>query len=204
MPCYLALGDSLSTGYGVELSNSFPVLLYQKLLSLYPGLTYKNLAVNGYTSDQLTWLIRQPQITPFITDAQLITITIGSNDLLNSIPSFLYSKNPAASNKNKITENFEQNLNIIGQTIRSLNMNTKIKIATLYNPPALDSIEYAQQIRNLADKLNSIIQRSSVAFGAQVISLDQLFKSKENKVLGPDHLHPNSYGQYLMAQTFAL
>lgn len=82
---YLALGDSLSTGYGLNPHSSFPLLLYKKLQVLYPHLIYKNLAVNGYTTADLARLLNQPELFWLVSNSRFHTITIGSNDLLNLI-----------------------------------------------------------------------------------------------------------------------
>lgn len=87
MPCsaqaggltYLALGDSITTGYGLENAQTegFASLLAENL-----GYDLINHAVNGNTTTGLITQLVNPAILADIKNADLITITIGGNDML--------------------------------------------------------------------------------------------------------------------------
>lgn len=88
----LALGDSLTTGYGLEnyqyggdpyLCNSY-INMIARALGLEGGKTYINRAVNGDRSADLARLL--PGLESEIKAADLIIITIGGNDLLSTLP----------------------------------------------------------------------------------------------------------------------
>lgn len=88
----LALGDSLTTGYGlnnyVPGGNPYECNSYVNIIAnemgLVGGQTYINHAVNGDTSSDLAKLL--PSLESQVKSAEMIIITIGGNDLLGMIP----------------------------------------------------------------------------------------------------------------------
>lgn len=75
---YLALGDSITTGYGLaEGEPCFPELLAQSA-----GYTLINRGVNGNTVAGLLKQLADPSAIPDVMAADLITITCGGNDLI--------------------------------------------------------------------------------------------------------------------------
>jgi len=78
---YLALGDSITTGYipgGEHLENTS----FAALLSRQNGYIPVNKAVDGFTSADILSLIETGALDAEIEKAELITITCGGNDLL--------------------------------------------------------------------------------------------------------------------------
>lgn len=75
---YLALGDSFTIGTGSEPSRSFPARLVDRWRARGCSLTLENVAVNGYTTDDL---IEQelPSLASF--NPTFITVAIGANDI---------------------------------------------------------------------------------------------------------------------------
>ena len=82
-PVYLALGDSITTGYRLaEGESGFATLVAEA-----NGYELVNAAVNGATSSDLLQSLESGEIDP--SDAELITITIGGNDLLGALFNYL-------------------------------------------------------------------------------------------------------------------
>ncbi|NLI93561.1 MAG: SGNH/GDSL hydrolase family protein [Peptococcaceae bacterium] len=201
VPSYLALGDSITTGYGVGSDYSFASLLFKKLKLMYPHLIYRNLARNGLTTGQLNTLLDRPELKSYIKESAIITITIGSNDLLDSIP-LLISGGGFPSKK--VLVNIHSNLNWIGKQLRSSNPNSVIKIASIYNPlPASHYAAYSHLGQSLVDRLNSSIAYWAKKYRAELVPVDLLFKGREALLLGPDGIHPNRAGHGLIAEAFA-
>ncbi|MDO4275597.1 MAG: GDSL-type esterase/lipase family protein [Eubacteriales bacterium] len=75
---YLALGDSISTGYGLEdKSGSFVNLLAKK-----QGFTVSCGAMDGAVSQMVLGLLATGQFDAQISEAELITLTVGGNDMM--------------------------------------------------------------------------------------------------------------------------
>ncbi len=82
---YVALGDSIPSGYGVEEGQAFPELLADTC-----GYTLVNLAEDGATVGSLGETIKG-NLTD-IASADIITITVGGNDLMNALYSYAAKK----------------------------------------------------------------------------------------------------------------
>ena len=152
----LALGDSITTGYGLKNpeSEGFTALLGE-------GYSVNNKAVNGNTVTGIAKQLKTGAITPQeIAAADAITITIGGNDLL----ALLYAKTAAYNTTNEkpelaliacapalIDKNspdylinspefttalslYQQTLTGVTTAIRQINPDVKIIVATQYNP----------------------------------------------------------------------
>lgn len=93
----LVLGDSISTGYGLENytpgGSPYECRSYCNILAESLGLkgrdTYINRAVNGDASDDLLALL--PSVKEQAAKSDLIVVSIGGNDLLHILPKFAAS-----------------------------------------------------------------------------------------------------------------
>ena len=92
----LALGDSITTGYGLEnytpggdpyLCNSY-INRIAAAFGLEGGKTYINRAVNGDRTGDLARLL--PSLENEVKNAEMIILTIGGNDLLSILPEIAY------------------------------------------------------------------------------------------------------------------
>lgn len=87
---YAALGDSIASGYALPdyvknsgSENSYTSIVKNALSEIYPGyeIEFASLCVNGLTTDGLYNKLKgNPDV---IRDADIITVSIGSNDILN-------------------------------------------------------------------------------------------------------------------------
>ena len=88
---YVALGDSTAEGIGATSpSTTYVAQIHRRLRSLYPGTRVVNLAKGGATSadvvaDQLERAVK--------LDPQLVTISIGPNDITTRVPVAEYERN---------------------------------------------------------------------------------------------------------------
>lgn len=75
---YLALGDSITTGYGLSANEKgFADLIAEK-----NGYKLVNRAVNGATTADVLALLEQQSVLNTVAQADLITLTCGGNDLM--------------------------------------------------------------------------------------------------------------------------
>ena len=78
---YLALGDSIAYGYGLEnIESSYPQII-KKELNI-ENANYRNLSISGITCKKYYSIIQKSVYTNEIKNSDLITISLGSNELL--------------------------------------------------------------------------------------------------------------------------
>ncbi len=83
---YLALGDSITTGYGLASdSESFPSLVSAEL----EGFALTNLASDGERTDTLAEKLASAEYQQAVAKADVITLTIGGNDFMDLLYTFL-------------------------------------------------------------------------------------------------------------------
>jgi lysophospholipase L1-like esterase len=200
---YLALGDSITAGYGVGKFFSFPTAYVQFLMRHEPDLQLLNFGVNGMTTNGLLVSLRQnSSVRQNVCRASLVTLTIGSNDFLQSLRN---------SSGNLNLPQLTLTLNTLGKTmcqvgeeLRSMNPWATLKIGTLYNPlPAGPYAQYSRQVQQILDQANSMICTWAKNYNGNVAYIDREFRGKEQHLLGPDFAHPNVAGYQRIARAFA-
>ena len=166
---YVALGDSIADGYrlpgytvpGSAPEKSFPVLLGKAL-----GLRLVPLAVSGMDTDGLLQALDTAAYQDAVAEARVVTLTIGSNDLLHpaiqqlsglaeslaqgdlramlnalgSVGDALTSPEARAVYA-RSTERFKENWEAIIGRIRALNPTADILVTNFYNPYSM--LEYS-------------------------------------------------------------
>ena len=82
---YVALGDSITTGYGLVENEAG----FARQVADSNGYTLTNLAQDGATSSMLLTSLSDSEVSSAIASADLITVTIGGNDLMNALYAYL-------------------------------------------------------------------------------------------------------------------
>ena len=120
-PSYVALGDSITTGYGLaEGETAFPTTVTNNV-----GATLTNLAADGETSASLlTKLQTDESVKTAVSDADVITITIGGNDLMDALYAYLAEK---------YNEGKDESAQMTAEDIKALLANPSQNIMTLYS-----------------------------------------------------------------------
>ncbi len=96
-PTYLALGDSITTGYGLANADTSG---FASQTAAELGFDLVNAAVDGGTSESLLAQLNTGELDQTIAKAKLITITCGGNDLMNVLYSELTNTHNAANGTN--------------------------------------------------------------------------------------------------------
>lgn len=187
----LVLGDSISTGfrlYAYESGNNYNTQSYANLLAKSLHLTqensYKNLAIDGQTSDELLEKLKRGEYDENL-DSDLICLTIGGNDLLGEFLEFLKESvglelidisngfidadftNPELLAKlNELLGNIDQNISSFSNNfseilslIHQKNENAYIICQTVYDP--LECLPIPETIKEIFDskisRLNKVL-----------------------------------------------
>ncbi len=197
---YLVLGDSVARGIGSEKpgSHGYSSLVAKGLAEDDIPLQLINRGVIGQTSKQLTGYIRTPNIRQKIREADLISLTIGGNDLLKVA---LQNDDPfrILTDFDRIQSGYKKNLDSILMEIRTLNREAPILITSLYNP-VLPQESFFKVSNRLLKSWN--IGMKEVAYTYRLTHVvdvtDRLTAGKGDWL--SDEIHPNDRGYRWMAE----
>lgn len=196
---YVALGDSLAAGQTPyhQLDKSYADYLVKRFEQSQYSVSYNNFGVSRYTSENLkNDISNNKEVQDKIKNANLITIDIGANDLLTKLktdPTHVKDSLLAVAN----------NLQIILQTIDSLNPNVKVLVMGYYNPFPHYSQEQQASLLPLLEALNKTIEDRSIANGDKYVPTAQVIKRNEDQyVPNSEDIHLNLEGYQVVAKEF--
>lgn len=196
---YVALGDSLAAGQTPyhQLDKSYADYLVKRFEQSQYSVSYNNFGVSRYTSENLkNDILNNKEVQDKIKNANLITIDIGANDLLAKLktdPTHVKDSLLAVAN----------NLQIILQTIDSLNPNVKVLVMGYYNPFPHYSQEQQASLLPLLEALNKTIEDRSIANGDKYVPTAQVIKRNGDQyVPNSEDIHLNLEGYQVVAKEF--
>ncbi len=195
---YTAIGDSLTVGFGAMPGNGFAPV-YRRLAQQKIGepVVYENWGINGLTSSELYDNVRRnPRLRSSLKDAQIITVSIGGNDLIRAAKSA--PSHQAASHFNKALSQCESNFSGIMQSIYQLKSGSRtpyiVRAVGLYNPyPQVGAA--TQWVQQFNGYLNGYW-----GSGYAAANIFSSFYGRERELLSFDHLHPNGRGYKVIAE----
>jgi acyl-CoA thioesterase-1 len=165
-PVVLIVGDSLSAGYGMKVSESWPALLQSRLESSGYGHQVVNASISGETTRG--GLTRLPAALDRHTP-DVVIVELGGNDGLRGIP------------LNEIRRNLEQMLD------KSRSAGARVLLAGVYIPPNYGPA-YTTGFREIFEDLGSADDVALVPFILDGVALDP-------DLMQADGIHPNAAGQ---------
>lgn len=165
-------GNSITAGYGVELTQAFPALIQQKIDSMDLPYTVVNAGVSGETSaggnSRIDWILKQP--------VDIFILELGGNDGLRGIP---------------ITET-KKNLQAIIEKVKAKNPKVKIILAGMQIPPNMGR-QYTTAFKTMYPELAKKNNTALVPFilegvgGVAKLNLE-------------DGIHPTPEGHHIVAE----
>lgn len=190
---YVALGDSITVGVGSFLNHGYAVL-YRRCLEndLKRKVTLQNLGKNGWTSqDLLDDLVNNQTHVDAIKKSQVISLSIGGNDLLQGVK----HKEPLKS----VYRRFETNFLKIDKIIKKIKKNAKepyiIRYIEIYNPKPNDPLAI-----KWIPRFNQIIHRAKDG-NTRIAYTHRVFEKQGKKLLFIDREHPNNQGHQAIAHS---
>jgi acyl-CoA thioesterase I len=167
----LCLGDSLTAGYGLDLSQAYPALLQKKIDTLGWNFKVINAGLSGETTAgglrRLDWFLKRR--------IDVLILALGGNDALRGV-SLDYT---------------EKNLDAILTRTRSRYPDARLVIAGMLIPPNWGR-EYFTQFRALFPKLAKKHQAQLIPFLLEGVG-------GRPELNFPDGIHPTAAGQEIVA-----
>jgi acyl-CoA thioesterase I len=172
MKTIVFFGNSITAGYGLEMSDAFPAHIQHKIDSL--DLPYKvvNAGVSGETSSggngRIDWVLRQP--------VDVFVLELGGNDGLRGIP---------------VTET-RKNLQSIIDKVKAKNPGVKIIIAGMQIPPNMGK-QYTTEFRSMYPELAKNNDIALIPFLLEGVGGEAKFNLD-------DGIHPTPEGHKILAE----
>ncbi|HEL1237136.1 TPA: SGNH/GDSL hydrolase family protein [Streptococcus equi subsp. zooepidemicus] len=215
---YIAIGDSLTEGVG-DLTNQggFVPLLSGDLRDYFNAtVNTENYGVSGNTSQQiLTRMTENKEITEQLKKANLMTLTVGGNDVLAVIRKNL--ANLKVSSFKKPARQYQERLRKILDLARKDNQDLPIFVLGIYNPFYLNFQELTEMqtvINDWNKKTQEVVDDYDHVYFVPINDL--LYKGVDGKegivqstgeqttivndaLFSGDHFHPNNTGYQIMS-----
>lgn len=215
---YIAIGDSLTEGVG-DLTNQggFVPLLSGDLGDYFNAtVNTENYGVSGNTSQQiLTRMTENKEITEQLKKANLMTLTVGGNDVLAVIRKNL--ANLKVSSFKKPARQYQERLRKILDLARKDNQDLPIFVLGIYNPFYLNFQELTEMqtvINDWNKKTQEVVDDYDHVYFVPINDL--LYKGVDGKegivqstgeqttivndaLFSGDHFHPNNTGYQIMS-----
>ncbi|WP_261131747.1 S-layer homology domain-containing protein [Bacillus sp. Marseille-Q3570] len=216
---YVSLGDSVA--FGIDHQNEpTPIMGYFGLLAAQLkqinllGDLPNNFAKPGYKTDDVLKDIQDNVplkegsnilIQPSIQNADIITISVGANDVLSYVE-IDKSTGTVSFKEEEIAEalvGVGQNLGTIIAQIRTMNPEASIYVMGYYNAfPHLPNTEQ-EKVKAALNQLNAVIHEVAAATHSTYVSTAESFEADPTKfVPNPANIHPNMDGYYAIANDF--
>jgi acyl-CoA thioesterase I len=168
----LFFGNSLTAGYGLELSEAFPALIQNKIDSLHLPYKVINAGVSGETTSggigRIDWILRQP--------IDVFVLELGGNDGLRGIPLTVT----------------EKNLQAIIDKVKSKYPSVKIVLVGMQIPPNMGQ-DYTNEFKKIYPGLATKNNVSLIPFLLKGVGGDP-------KLNQDDGIHPNKTGEQIVAE----
>ncbi|MCO5240614.1 MAG: arylesterase [Chitinophagaceae bacterium] len=166
------MGNSLTAGYGLSLSEAFPALIQAKIDSLHLPYKVINAGLSGETSaggnSRVDWVLKQP--------VHVFVLELGGNDGLRGIA----------------LEETEENLQQILNKVKEKYPDAKLMLTGMRIPPNMGK-QYSEQFQSIYARL---AKKNNIAF------LPFLLEGVggEPGLNQPDGIHPTAEGQKIVAE----
>ncbi|MFK2827010.1 GDSL-type esterase/lipase family protein [Bacillus sp. B190/17] len=190
---HLAIGDSIIAGFGSENNVSF-VSYFSYLLGEQTDKTVilENKGILGINSSDLNARVQTGEFDEQIKNADLITINVGGNDILQTLDDGDYQN--VVRNFQSMQATFTKNLTDISNKINTMNPDATIVFLEMYNPLKQDHELYSVADQ-LLPKWNVKIYEIAHQFNhAIVLETTKVINAHHLQYLSDDGVHPNALG----------
>ncbi|AHI56373.1 SGNH/GDSL hydrolase family protein [Listeria ivanovii] len=204
----VAMGDSLTEGVGDEEKNGGYVGIIPDKLEEQPNVPSVDTSNYGVSGNKITQLEKRLETNKAfqqdVKNANVITITIGGNDVMAILQSRLLEVDVA--DFTKANKTFQQELEKLITDIRSYNKDAAIFLMGIYNPYTTyfsDIKQFDEVIADWNDASKKTVQKQTnmyfVPIAKTLENRDKANQDKPNPLLSDDYFHPNHQGYEKMS-----
>ena len=221
---FVAIGDSLTEGVGDETTSGGYVPLVASTLEEAFSINSIEIENYGVAGDRSTQILKrineQQEIQDDIASAEIISVTVGGNDLMKVIQNNILGL--SVEKFEKPGEKYQANLTKLLTTIRELNSTAPIYVLGIYNPyyiyfPEITEMQtiidqwntrtqvvVEQEERMYFVPINDLIYQGIISDEetSEVPDADTLNELRNNAIYEGDNFHPNYNGYQLIAKAF--
>ena len=219
---YVAIGDSLTEGVGDQTNQGGFIPLLSNAISEISDVNVvsQNFGVAGNTSTQIyKRMTKEKKIQSAIKKADVITITVGGNDVMKVIRTQL--TNLTENSFEKPAQTYQKQLTEIFDFIRDNKPNAQVYVLGIYNPFYLnfpditemqDIINHwnqttqetiAQQKQMYFVPINDLLYQGVNGSKGVTTSDGEVQTITNNALFEEDHFHPNNIGYQIMSDAVA-
>ena len=165
-------GNSLTAGYGLDLSEAYPALIQAKIDSLQLPYKVVNAGLSGETTaggnSRINWILKQP--------VHVFVLELGGNDGLRGIP----------------LDETEKNLQKIINKVKEKYPDAKLMLTGMRVPPNMGK-QYSENFHKIFEKLAGSNKISFLPFLLEGVG-------GEPELNQADGIHPTAAGQKIVAK----
>lgn len=202
---YIALGDSLTAGLGASETGYLRLQAFVPRLTTYLRNEYQvhveNHGIPGITSDQLLLYIQQgPGVKEKLQEADLLTLTIGGNDLIQLLRT--EDLNPEVIQST--IQQFGQIIETIISEIRRQNEDAPIYVMGLYSPYDAGHPLHELGKQSISAYNQELSKRINTFNGVNFVSVYDSFLERGTQLthISKNDIHPNDQGYEVIYNEF--
>lgn len=195
----VAIGDSLTEGIGDEVEEGGYVSILEATVNQEgPLIEVENYGKQGNRSDQLLVRMDEPEIEASLTEADIILITIGANDIMKIFKENFTNLSLDKFSPGKIS--YEERLHQMFTSMEKDNPKADIYLIGFYNPFKKYFADI-EELDTIIDEWNAVSAEVAEEYDqTYYIPTKDLFEDTSINYLSDDNFHPNHLGYELMAE----